>query len=82
MQETKKQLERPDAPVKDKEEYGLALSIPAMPPLLHCLTDAERDALEKRLVRKLDIRLMPMSVLIYILNYLDRYGSEIGCALE
>ena len=82
MQETKKQPERPETPVKDKDEYGLALCIPAMPPLLHCLTDAERDALEKRLVRKLDIRLMPMSVLIYILNYLDRYGSETGCAVE
>lgn len=82
MEETKKQPERPDTPVKDKDEYSQALSIPALPPLLHCLTDEERDALEKRLVRKLDIRLMPMSVLIYILNYLDRYVSETGCALE
>lgn len=69
--ETKKP-ERPDTLVKENAEYGLALSIPAMPPLLHSLTDEERDALEKRLVRKLDVRLMPMSVLIYILNYLDR----------
>lgn len=69
--ETKK-LERPDTPVKENPEYGLALSIPAMPPPLHSLADEERDALEKRLVRKLDVRLMPMLVLIYILNYLDR----------
>ena len=74
--EEKKKLEIPHTPVKDKAEYGLALSIPAMPPLLLSLTDEDRDALEKRLVRKLDVRLMPMSVLIYILNYLDRYVSD------
>ncbi|KAL4877964.1 major facilitator superfamily domain-containing protein [Aspergillus karnatakaensis] len=43
-----------------------------MPPLLQPLTEEERNNLEKRLRRKLDIRLMPMLVLIYILNYLDR----------
>ncbi|KAK5737638.1 hypothetical protein LTR17_006500 [Elasticomyces elasticus] len=32
----------------------------------------QRDAIEKRLVRKLDTRIMPVIVLIYILNYLDR----------
>ncbi|KAK5747171.1 hypothetical protein LTR17_000306 [Elasticomyces elasticus] len=32
----------------------------------------QRDAIEKRLVRKLDARIMPVIVLIYILNYLDR----------
>ncbi|KAI9727365.1 MAG: hypothetical protein M1834_008436 [Cirrosporium novae-zelandiae] len=32
----------------------------------------ERAAAEKALVRKIDIRLMPLIMLIYILNYLDR----------
>ncbi|KAJ5378607.1 hypothetical protein N7509_011726 [Penicillium cosmopolitanum] len=43
-----------------------------MPPTLQGLTSEEIGKLENLLVRKLDIRLMPMLVLIYIMNYLDR----------
>ncbi|PLB53912.1 MFS general substrate transporter [Aspergillus steynii IBT 23096] len=43
-----------------------------MPPTLHGTTEQERSAMEKALIRKLDLRLMPMLVLIYIMNYLDR----------
>ncbi|KAK4953590.1 hypothetical protein LTR10_008193 [Elasticomyces elasticus] len=32
----------------------------------------QRNAIEKRLVRKLDTRIMPAIGLMYILNYLDR----------
>lgn len=36
------------------------------------LTPEERSKAEKALVRKIDIRLLPMIILMYILNYLDR----------
>lgn len=36
------------------------------------LTPEEREQAEKALVRKIDIRLLPMIILMYILNYLDR----------
>lgn len=35
-------------------------------------TSPEYRELEKRLVRKIDLRLMPIIILLYILNYLDR----------
>ena len=43
-----------------------------LPESLRDLTDEEFDALEKRTKRKIDLRILPMVVLIYILNYLDR----------
>lgn len=43
------------------------------PPVLVVAMSPERRAeAEKALVRKIDIRLMPMIVLMYIMNYLDR----------
>jgi hypothetical protein len=36
------------------------------------LTDEER-AIEKKLVRKIDLRIMPLIVLVYLMNYIDRY---------
>lgn len=36
------------------------------------LSPEERAAAEKALVRKIDIRLLPMIIVMYILNYLDR----------
>lgn len=36
------------------------------------MSDEEREAAEKALVRKIDSRLLPMLVIMYILNYLDR----------
>jgi MFS family permease len=36
------------------------------------LTPEEREKAEKALVRKIDIRLLPMVIIMYILNYLDR----------
>jgi len=36
------------------------------------LSHEERTAAEKALVRKIDLRLLPMLVIMYILNYLDR----------
>ncbi|KAL6819990.1 major facilitator superfamily domain-containing protein [Trichoderma camerunense] len=36
------------------------------------MTDNERNLMERKLVRKVDFRLLTMTVLMYILNYLDR----------
>lgn len=43
-----------------------------MPELLRDKSPEELQAMEKKLVRKIDIRLLPMLILIYIMNYLDR----------
>lgn len=64
--------EYPETAPEDKLEWGSTISIQQMPPTLQGTTEEERLAMKKRLVRKLDIRLMPMLVLIYIMNYLDR----------
>ncbi|CZR59831.1 related to nicotinamide mononucleotide permease [Phialocephala subalpina] len=42
------------------------------PELVRNMSPEEREYAEKRLRRKIDARLMPMIVLMYILNYLDR----------
>lgn len=42
------------------------------PPLIRDLSIEEREYLERLLVRKIDIRLLPMIILMYIMNYLDR----------
>ena len=42
------------------------------PPLIKNLSAEERAVLERRLVRRVDLRLMPMIILMYIMNYLDR----------
>ena len=58
---------------EEKLELGSVVAIRAMPPTLQGTTEEDRAAMEKVLVRKLDLRLMPMLVLVYIMNYLDRY---------
>lgn len=42
------------------------------PPLVKDLSSSERQRLELALVRKIDLRLLPMITLMYIMNYLDR----------
>ena len=42
-----------------------------LPPLLQHMTQEELRTLDKT-TRKIDLRLMPMLIFIYILNYLDR----------
>lgn len=43
-----------------------------LPPSLQGMTEEELEKLEKRTKWKIDIRILPMLVYIYILNYLDR----------
>lgn len=45
---------------------------PTAPPVIAALSPEERRHLERRLVRKIDLRLLPPVILMYILNYLDR----------
>lgn len=54
-------------------------------PCLQHLSEDELRSAEKRLKRKLDLRLTAMIVLIYILNYLDRVSAQPlydFCAME
>jgi hypothetical protein len=56
-------------PSKDDDTTDLA---GRMPTCLVTLTAEERELMEKKLVRKIDSRLLIMMVVMYILNYLDR----------
>jgi hypothetical protein len=42
------------------------------PPSVARLSPEERSQAEKALVRKIDLRLLPIVVIMYIMNYLDR----------
>ena len=63
-------------PGDDMSELGASQTLTGRrreaPPLVRDLSKDERRRLELALVRKIDIRLMPMVILMYILNYLDR----------
>ncbi|KAJ4376564.1 hypothetical protein N0V86_006677 [Didymella sp. IMI 355093] len=43
-----------------------------VPPLVAAMSKEERDAAEAKLRNKIDTRLLPMIILMYIMNYLDR----------
>ncbi len=45
------------------------------PEFIRNLTPEKRAELEKALKRKIDIRLLPAIIIMYILNYIDRYVS-------
>jgi hypothetical protein len=42
------------------------------PEFIRSLSPEEREHLEKRLKRKIDIRLLPAIIIMYIMNYIDR----------
>lgn len=46
-----------------------------LPELLRDLSEEELKSLEKKLIRKVDLRMLPTMILIYIMNYLDRSAS-------
>lgn len=46
------------------------------PEFIRNLTPEEREHLEKRLKRKIDIRLLPAIIIMYIMNYIDRCVSD------
>lgn len=43
-----------------------------LPEILRQYSDAELKTMERKLLRKVDMRLLPTMILIYIMNYLDR----------
>ncbi|KAI1612674.1 retrograde regulation protein 2 [Exophiala viscosa] len=58
--------------VVDKPQVVAVEATQEAPAYIKSLSPEQRIAAEKALVRKIDIRLIPMIVLIYIMNYLDR----------
>lgn len=46
--------------------------LPQPPEWIAALSPEERTAMENKLKRKIDLRLFPMVILMYIMNYLDR----------
>lgn len=59
----------------EKKSLDRAVSTAVVRPLpasLQGMSDEGFHALEKRLVRKIDRRLLPPLIIIYIMNYLDR----------
>ena len=60
--------------VEDAETLSNAGKQPRvqLPPLLRDLPDEEREKLNVHVKRKIDLRLLPMMLLMYIMNYLDR----------
>ncbi|OJD30853.1 pantothenate transporter liz1 [Diplodia corticola] len=66
--------EKRDAEHIDQEEFGQHMHIPKReaPPLVRDLTPEQRTEMEAKLRRKIDLRLMPMIIIMYILNYIDR----------
>jgi hypothetical protein len=56
-------------PCRDDDTNDLAGRMPAC---LVILSSEERDLVEKKLLRKIDLRVLIMMVVMYILNYLDR----------
>lgn len=55
----------------ERDDLKRTTSVP-LPPALQGMTHEELAALEVKVRRKIDWRLLPMIVLMYILNYLDR----------
>lgn len=51
---------------------GHAPSKLAPPPLVAAMSHEERQLAEAKMRKKIDIRLLPMVILMYIMNYLDR----------
>ncbi|KAM0716498.1 hypothetical protein Q7P37_007943 [Cladosporium fusiforme] len=78
MTETRLSTASSSHKVQTCEHFEMQSSEPELPSILSSTTAEERMILEKRLVRKLDLRLMVPLILMYILNYLDR--NAIGAA--
>lgn len=51
---------------------GVVMDDRGLPPLLRDLGPEEITILEKKLKRKIDWRMMPPLIVMYIMNYLDR----------
>jgi sugar phosphate permease len=54
------------------EATQIELSGPAESSPFDNMTEDERNRMERKMIRKVDFRLLTMTILMYILNYLDR----------
>lgn len=84
MNTDSKRVEESKASVEDTDQHSIGpgeteniLNDADLPPLLRGLSPEELRACEKGLLRKLDARLMPTMILIYIMNYLDRFVTSV-----
>lgn len=55
---------------------GIVIENTELPPLLRGLSPEEIAVLEKKLKRKIDWRMIPPLIVMYIMNYLDRWVSS------
>ncbi|PNY25406.1 Pantothenate transporter liz1 [Tolypocladium capitatum] len=59
--------------IKHLDQTSTSASRVFQPPeIVRKLSPEQRDELERKLIRKIDSRLLPMIMLMYILNYIDR----------
>lgn len=58
--------------VDDASPTNAGSSKLTVPPLVAAMSQEQRAAAEAKLRRKIDSRLLPMIILMYIMNYLDR----------
>ncbi|KAL2260112.1 hypothetical protein VTK26DRAFT_6003 [Humicola hyalothermophila] len=63
--------EKPGAETTERKDSGSQQRLQP-PEFIRNLTPEEREHLEKRLKRKIDVRLLPAIIIMYILNYIDR----------
>lgn len=56
-------------------QKGIVIEDGGLPPLLRDLSTEEIAILEKKLKRKIDRRMLPPLIVMYIMNYLDRFVS-------
>lgn len=74
------QYEEDVKPKTSDAEYGLGveeineLEYYDLPELLQHMTQEELKALDKKTTRKIDFRILPILIVLYILNYIDRTG--------
>jgi hypothetical protein len=61
-----------DQKLADATIHREAISSIEAPISIQSLTHEERIRAEKALVRKIDLRLLPAIIIMYIMNYLDR----------
>jgi hypothetical protein len=71
---------RDDENAATKEEVGSTEGIAIMeePEILRGMTTEQKLELEKTMKRKIDMRLLPMILILYILNYIDRWVLSLG----
>lgn len=70
--DTERRLSTSSSVNSKKSEVIVSTITATLPPTLASLSQDDIDVLEKKFVRRIDIRMLPMLMLLYILNYLDR----------